>query len=84
MLQVRIRWTNSPAEVSTWEDYEALKQRFPDAPAWGQAGTEGEANVTTSAMKLGSAVPGKRKLKKKQSTGIKEMMQEEKCGPTNG
>ena len=25
--------------MATWEDLEALRQRFPSAPAWGQAGS---------------------------------------------
>lgn len=64
LLQVRIRWSTMPEELATWEDYDALRQRFPHAPAWGQAGSEGEATVTARAIKLGAAVPGKRKLKK--------------------
>jgi hypothetical protein len=35
--QVLVRWSELPPDLSTWEDYEALKQTFPAAPAWGQA-----------------------------------------------
>ena len=35
--QVLIKWTTLPEGSATWEDYNILKQRFPDAPAWGQA-----------------------------------------------
>ena len=38
-LQVLIKWTSLPASEATWEDYEVVKHRFPDAPAWGQAGS---------------------------------------------
>ena len=35
--QVLIQWSNLPRSLATWEDQEALQQRFPHAPAWGQA-----------------------------------------------
>lgn len=42
-LQALIQWTGWPASLATWEDMETLCQRFPRAPAWGQAGSqEGE------------------------------------------
>ena len=34
--QVLVRWSGFPSEL-TWEDFEALHQRFPHAPVWGQA-----------------------------------------------
>ncbi|KAK3142823.1 hypothetical protein QOZ80_4BG0352090 [Eleusine coracana subsp. coracana] len=43
--QILVKWTFLPASFATWEDYEALKKRFPDAPAWGQAGSEGGGTV---------------------------------------
>jgi hypothetical protein len=36
-----IQWSNSLPSLATWEDIKALKQRFPDAPAWGQVGSYG-------------------------------------------
>jgi len=36
--QVFIKWTRLPATCVTWEDYNVLRKRFPDAPSWGQAG----------------------------------------------
>jgi hypothetical protein len=33
MVQVLIKWSASPESLSTWEDMEALKQRFPMVPA---------------------------------------------------
>lgn len=47
LLQVRVRWSSLPATTTTWEDYEVLRQRFPSAPAWGQAGTQAGGSVTT-------------------------------------
>ena len=31
---------------ATWEDIEPLKQKFPRAPTWEQAGNEWEGNVS--------------------------------------
>ena len=45
-LQVLIKWSTMPASLSTWEDYEVLRERFPDAAAWGQAAPQGGASVT--------------------------------------
>jgi len=44
--QVLVKWSHLPAELSTWEDEEALKQEFPRAPAWGQAVAKGRRDVT--------------------------------------
>jgi hypothetical protein len=33
--QVLIKWSQMPAALATWENYEHLRQRFPRAPAWG-------------------------------------------------
>jgi hypothetical protein len=38
-LQALIQWSGLPAALASWEDIEALRQRFPRAPAWGQAGS---------------------------------------------
>ena len=38
VAQVLVQWSGLPAEEATWEDYEALRQQFLRAPAWGQAG----------------------------------------------
>jgi hypothetical protein len=48
--QALIRWLSSPASLATWEDLIALKQRFLDAPAWGQVGTVGGGNVSDRAV----------------------------------
>jgi hypothetical protein len=44
--QVLVRWSYLPPELSTWEDEEPLRQLFPQAPAWGQAGSKGGRDVT--------------------------------------
>jgi hypothetical protein len=38
--QVLVQWCEWPASMATWEDLESLQQRFPCAPAWGQAGLQ--------------------------------------------
>jgi hypothetical protein len=45
--QVLIHWSGMPRSLATWEDLEALKQRFPRAPAWGQAAYEGGEDVSS-------------------------------------
>lgn len=42
-----IQWSDQPDSLATWEDLEELKQRFPRAPAWGQAGLQGKGSVNT-------------------------------------
>jgi hypothetical protein len=41
VVQVRVTWSNMPAEVTTWEDYEVLKNQFPIALDWGQSSSSG-------------------------------------------
>lgn len=40
-----IQWASSPHQFTSWEDEADLCRRFLDAPAWGQAGSQGEDNV---------------------------------------
>jgi hypothetical protein len=47
VAQVLVKWSNLDADLATWEDMEALRQRFPFAPAWGHAGAQGGGGVTT-------------------------------------
>jgi len=48
--QVLVRWSYFPEDLSTWEDEEPLRQQFPRAPAWGQAGSKGGGGVTVDAL----------------------------------
>jgi hypothetical protein len=48
VAQVRVRWSELPDDLATWEDYVALKQAFPQAPAWGQAGFQELGSVRTT------------------------------------
>ena len=43
--QVLVKWNNLPAALATWEDYEAMRQEYPRAAAWGQAAFQGRGNV---------------------------------------
>lgn len=43
-----VQWSNQTEALATWEDLEELRQRFPRAPAWGQAVFQGRGNVSTS------------------------------------
>lgn len=45
--QVLIKWSNLPSQAATWEDFYVVKERFPDAVAWGQATSEGGEDVST-------------------------------------
>jgi hypothetical protein len=47
IAQVEVVWSGMDAELATWEDVEALYNRFPRAPAWGQAVIEERGNVST-------------------------------------
>lgn len=53
--QLKVRWSNFPDHYSTWEEAFSLRRRYPDAPAWGQAGFEGVG-----------VVMGRRQSKKRQ------------------
>jgi hypothetical protein len=41
VLQVLVKWSDSPDSMATWEDFEALHQKFPSTPALGQAAAYG-------------------------------------------
>lgn len=45
ITQLRIQWSNLPADATTWEDYDVLRHRFPDTIIWDDAATQGGANV---------------------------------------
>jgi hypothetical protein len=55
ILQVLVRWSSLPLSLSTWEDGEALFQRFPAAPVWGQPGAKG-GGVMTATVSDGEQV----------------------------
>jgi len=46
--QVLVQWSGWPRTMATWESFEALRQAFPRAPAWGQAGPQAPGNVSSA------------------------------------
>lgn len=46
--QIKVVWSGWDPALAIWEDAEALKAAFPNAPAWGQAASKGEGTVSTS------------------------------------
>jgi len=48
--QVLVKWSGLPTTSATWEDYNVLRHRFPEAPAWGQAGTSAGGAVKPTTM----------------------------------
>jgi hypothetical protein len=46
-----IQWSGATAEDATCEDLVFLKQQFPYAPAWGQAGFQDQGNVSVPAVR---------------------------------
>jgi hypothetical protein len=48
--QVKLIWVELPSTTTTWEDYNVVKQRFPTAPAWGQAGRQGGGGKVSHLM----------------------------------
>lgn len=44
--QAKLSWVGLPESATTWEDYHVVKHRFPNAPAWGQAGSSAGGGVT--------------------------------------
>jgi hypothetical protein len=49
VAQVLIKWSSMPPELATWEDTKALRQQFPLAPTWGQAGAKEGRSVSNPA-----------------------------------
>lgn len=56
--QALIQWSDQPESLATWEDLEELRQRFPRAPAWGQAVFQGRGNVNSSTGTTADTSPG--------------------------
>lgn len=46
-----VSWSGMPDSLATWENLQELRRRFPEAPAWGQAGFQEEGDVTNPLPK---------------------------------
>jgi hypothetical protein len=55
--QVQVQWRGQPALLATWEDQAELLHHFPDAPAWGQAGSQPGESVTHHDLGSTAATP---------------------------
>lgn len=49
--QIQVSWTGLPAALSSWESEAALRQRFPQALAWGQAAFQGGGPAMTPSTR---------------------------------
>ena len=60
-VQVLIKWSQLPDTMTSWEDYDVLRERFPKVAAWGQAATQAGGNVTLmDSMTIAQAEEGKK------------------------
>jgi hypothetical protein len=48
--QALVQWAGVPATMATWEDLYVVRERFPNALAWGQASSSGGGAVTTMEL----------------------------------
>jgi hypothetical protein len=76
-LQGLIQWAGLPATLATWEDLEHLRQRFPQAPAWGQVGSDRRGDVSSTPPSLAEAAspnknsgPRRSERKRRPSTRV--------------
>ncbi|KAK1614789.1 hypothetical protein QYE76_020306 [Lolium multiflorum] len=59
--QVLVRWQGLPDALATWENKEDMQHRFPEFPAWGQAGSQGEGNVMDLTNDVAFSATGKQR-----------------------
>lgn len=46
IFEILVQWSSWPSSMATWELEDELKKLFPNAPVWGQAGSQRKGNVT--------------------------------------
>lgn len=44
--EILVEWSQMPPSLATWELADQLRQQFPRAPAWGQAGSQDRGSVS--------------------------------------
>jgi hypothetical protein len=83
---VLVKWSHMSQELATWEDKEALRQRFPAAPAWGQADSQAQGVLAPllSAQRLqGLSAPKLSTSISLDLSGLSDVMGQtgiERCG----
>lgn len=70
--QVLIHWSDSAVADATWEDEQELRDRFPEALAWGQANFQGEGIVRNSDQTQLPDEPKARRTLTEQRQGKKK------------
>ncbi|KAK3145233.1 hypothetical protein QOZ80_4AG0325870 [Eleusine coracana subsp. coracana] len=85
--QVLVKWSSWPASMATWEDLVPLKQTFPCAPTWGQAGAKGGEDVSTASQHqdpsravINTKPIGPRRSDRSRSTNIHVVSPDWVCG----
>ena len=58
--QVLVKWNNLPSALATSEDFEAVRQEYPRATAWGQAVFQGGGDVSHRSSTAQDGAPGDR------------------------
>ncbi|KAK1630779.1 hypothetical protein QYE76_005094 [Lolium multiflorum] len=61
LCQVLVKWSKLPDALATWEWLEEMEDRFPEFPAWGQAGPQEEENVKDLGMSSATQPTGKQR-----------------------
>ena len=67
VMQGLILWSCGTPATATWEDLDSLKQEFPRAPAWGQAGSQGEGDVSIAKTRTEPLVQSRRVIANQQT-----------------
>ena len=69
--QLLVKWSGMEDSLATWEDEVALLQRFPGAPAWGHAASQGGGDVSTPHPGDPAAAPKPRKSTRPKSKSVR-------------
>lgn len=64
--QIQVQWSGMPPYLSTWEEVDDLRRRYPECPAWGQAGFQGGATIMKLTGTIGDPTTGKDRVMTKR------------------
>jgi hypothetical protein len=67
--EVLVRWQGLPDALATWENKEDMHHRFPEFPAWGQAGSQEEGNVMDLTNDVAFSATGKQRRRLRRAEG---------------